>query len=650
MTVRVSFVGDSHLAPLAVAIRSMEPGRIQPTFFADILKRLRHLRVENGCLYPGNEGQRRRLLETSGGVDRIDPAQYDLFVIMGLEFEYPYECLRKEFYSRAVIEQTTHDLICGSLAMKVLTKLRQITDRPAWLLHKPLFAPEFVKPRLDALNYERFLELANETFGPLGGSVISQPHETRAGDCFSLSEYSRNPIGLNNQTGEAGQVNGGNHHKNEAFGRAIIRDLRSRIEVFEKDVGRGHQPWRPRRLGVILEKTHSEVILQLQGRDGARLDPAAAAIWTHCDGTRTRQEILATLCEQYSMSAEHIWPDLVQTLKSLVDIGAVEPGMKGKNKHETQPGAKGGVGDLLEIRGISELPTIRFCEDYPEPAIRGRFNKIVSDMDVSNVFNPSFFEQDGIRVFAFRAIPRGSSELTSYVSVDNGRKRAIHRISQDQYPDLHAPRLIDPKVFTVGEEIYLTFNTGWVKSGNAIFVMKVFPEMGNPKKVMFDARRRQERNWGFFSEYGEIYAVYQVSPLVILRLEGQTKNEWRMSEISRQSVVDVPGDLSIGTQPFKYEDRYYFMAHRKYRLENKKVYLGRLCSLDPGKMDIVSDATWMVHSPDSLFGAEPKHNTNLFSCTYFSGLQITDSIITLGYGINDVDFGFSSLALSEMFK
>ena len=58
----------------------------------------------------------------------------------------------------------------------------------------------------------------------------------------------------------------------------------------------------------------------------------------------------------------------------------------------------------------------------------------------------------------------------------------------------------------------------------------------------------------------------------------------------------------------------------------------------------------MVHSRDSVQGSGVKHNSNLLSCTYFSGLQASDSGITLGYGINDVDFGFSSYGSRALLK
>ncbi len=277
--------------------------------------------------------------------------------------------------------------------------------------------------------------------------------------------------------------------------------------------------------------------------------------------------------------------------------------------------------------------------------------EVIKGIGVGNVVNPSFYENGSVRVFAFRAIPDGSRELVSFVSVENQFGRTLSRISPDLYPDIDVPRLIDPKVFSVGDEVYLTFNSGWVPSGeNDIFVMKVHPTMGEPRRVIYRARRSQERNWSFFSEGGEVYAIYQIAPLVILKLEKESGDAWWLTEYHRQARSCVPHDLTLGTQPSRHGGRYYFMAHRKYMLRQKKVYLGRLCALDLGKAEVMLDDSWVVHSPESLLGSEVKHNSNLFSCTYFSGLQVSGAGINLGYGINDVDFGFSTYGLGELLR
>lgn len=307
------------------------------------------------------------------------------------------------------------------------------------------------------------------------------------------------------------------------------------------------------------------------------------------------------------------------------------------------------MADSLDIDSIAELPDLRFCCDRPDVGLRSQLTEVVRGIGVRNVFNPSFYESSAVRVFAFRANPDGSRELVSFVSVEDHTGRTLSRISPALYPDIDAPGLIDPKVFTVGGEVYVTFNSGWVPSGgNDIFVMRVHPTMGEPKKVIYEGRRDQERNWAFFSEHGEVYAIYQIAPLVILKLERESGDAWWLADHLRQARADVPHDLTLGTQPSRHGSRYYFMAHRKYRLRRKKVYLGRLCALDLRNMAVTSSDSWIAHSSESLRGSEVKHNTNLFSCTYFSGLQASDAGITLGYGVNDVDFGFSTWALGEL--
>jgi len=70
--------------------------------------------------------------------------------------------------------------------------------------------------------------------------------------------------------------------------------------------------------------------------------------------------------------------------------------------------------------------------------------------------------------------------------------------------------------------------------------------------------------------------------------------------------------------------------------------------LDFAQKKIHPEKYWLIHSWKSLLGAKIKHNTNLFSCTYFSGLQASKDCIRLGYGINDVGFGFSKHTIGQL--
>ena len=310
--------------------------------------------------------------------------------------------------------------------------------------------------------------------------------------------------------------------------------------------------------------------------------------------------------------------------------------------------------DPLLIDSLSELPDVRYCRDAADPQLRRRFLAAIEGLNAGSIFNPSFFEGSGVSVFAFRAVPDGSRDQESFVSITSPDGRRLEHITPQRYPELNVPRLIDPKIFTRGKEVWVTFNSGWVPDGgNDVFVMRVFPTISSPKRVFYTGRRAQERNWAFFSHDDGVYAIYRIAPQKILRLDGESRDGWRMVDHSLGSDATLPDDLTLGTQPSRMGNRYYFMAHRKYKLrwqnQRRKVYLGRPCMLDPGTMKISLGGDWMVHSVEALSGSETRPNSNLHSCTYFSGLQASQSGIRLGYGINDLDFGFSHHTFAELF-
>ena len=90
------------------------------------------------------------------------------------------------------------------------------------------------------------------------------------------------------------------------------------------------------------------------------------------------------------------------------------------------------------------------------------------------------------------------------------------------------------------------------------------------------------------------------------------------------------------------------MAHRKLHLLRKKIYLGKCCAFNFENLEMEAGKFWWVHSLKSMFGSRIKHNTNLLSCTYFSGIQISGNMISLGYGVNDIGYGFSTHNFTDM--
>lgn len=147
-----------------------------------------------------------------------------------------------------------------------------------------------------------------------------------------------------------------------------------------------------------------------------------------------------------------------------------------------------------------ELLHIRSCSSTQDKELSEYFESAIGSLDIYNVFNPSFYCDENVKIFTFRAILKGSKELSSFISIEDQEGHSIKNISTDFRKELGTIRLIDPKIAQINGDFYITFNSGWMPKGNDIFIMKIYPEMEPPKRILYKNRKKQERNWAFFSE------------------------------------------------------------------------------------------------------------------------------------------------------
>lgn len=294
--------------------------------------------------------------------------------------------------------------------------------------------------------------------------------------------------------------------------------------------------------------------------------------------------------------------------------------------------------------------SVRTLHPRRNRGITACFEEVVASLDVYNVFNPSFYWSPDVKIFAFRAIVRGQRCLSSFFSIEDHSGRTTRLLSPECFGNSTVPRFIDPKITHIGTDIFITFNSGWIESGNDVYIMQIYPAIGLPKRILYGNRMTQERNWAFFHERGEVYALYWINPLKILRLKATTSDHWEMEDHYHSESIDakIPADLTVGTQLAPSREGYCFIAHQKRLVRNRKLYLGRFCVLDFESGTIRAGKHWLVHSFASILESRVKHNTNLFSCTYFSGIQASQDELTLGYGINDIDYGFATLSPNEL--
>jgi hypothetical protein len=212
----------------------------------------------------------------------------------------------------------------------------------------------------------------------------------------------------------------------------------------------------------------------------------------------------------------------------------------------------------------------------------------------------------------------------------------------------------DPKLFIVEGEVWVTFNDGWSPTRNRLFIMRVTPRLGEPLECDWRGSQGLEKNWSFFVRDGSLKALYTVDPLRILTapLPDDSASKLRFEE----DFVPSSGErrrrrsfhLTIGSQAVEHNGGLGLIAHEKWTFLRWRSYFGRwvrICDLT-GRFSAEVSAKRLYFSNRSLLGARNRHNKNLLSCTYFSGLTVEDDRALLGYGINDVSAGFSEVELS----
>jgi hypothetical protein len=179
--------------------------------------------------------------------------------------------------------------------------------------------------------------------------------------------------------------------------------------------------------------------------------------------------------------------------------------------------------------------------------------------------------------------------------------------------------------------------------------MPVYPVICAPVECTYLHRKRIEKNWVFFERAGELFAYYSIDPLIVIKshtmdITGGLKNLQfeRISEAEKRSK----SHYSIGTQVLMEGNTHYLVAHKKIFFGKKRMYLGRVVRITYDvnmKPDVQFLNTYLIHSLKSLWGASVRHNKNLWSCTYFSGFMSTPKSFVLGYGINDLTYGFAEI-------
>jgi hypothetical protein len=289
-----------------------------------------------------------------------------------------------------------------------------------------------------------------------------------------------------------------------------------------------------------------------------------------------------------------------------------------------------------------------------------QLTELLKEYENLNCFNPGLIFLDDRIIISFRAYPSaGQTPFHSYLLFYNKTDCSVKVIDLSQhYSNYGIDNVADPKLTVLNGEIWVTFNTGYSKIENKLYIAQVFPALQPPYLCQYPSRQRIEKNWSFFFDEGKLKALYSIFPLSILaateKNESKKTIDFAPDFTDRQ---DNPSDglrhMTIGTQAVFRNGGLCLMAHEKKYFWGKRIYLGvpvRIIKTGNHFTRMVSNKRF-IHSYRSLLGSLKKYNVNLWSCTYFSGLQIiADNRVILAYGINDRKFAFKEIPFDKLWE
>ena len=267
------------------------------------------------------------------------------------------------------------------------------------------------------------------------------------------------------------------------------------------------------------------------------------------------------------------------------------------------------------------------------------------------VFNPSLVSLDDYNYLAIRVYKDATASIAALIFVWNKDER-IEQIDLSDFfnSKLGFVKVADPKLFIMNNKVYGTFNTGdALKETNQLVLLNFEGKAINEYHLChYTERQRTEKNWAFYTEADELFALYSLSPLTVIKsIENRDG-----SILFEKYYIDENQNFenySIGTSLIKLKKGYGFIAHKKYYNNRKRLYLGRVCSFSTKPTpQLKVGKNILIHSFRSLAGNKHKFNKNLISCTYFSGIHRLEDEIVLGYGINDVSWNLAVIEKKKL--
>jgi hypothetical protein len=129
----------------------------------------------------------------------------------------------------------------------------------------------------------------------------------------------------------------------------------------------------------------------------------------------------------------------------------------------------------------------------------------------------------------------------------------------------------DPRLFRLGDGVFIYWNSGWHEPQNAQFIQQIDADLlhpvGPPRELVLDGERRViEKNWMLFESCGQFHAIYSINPHRILTFSLHGSEAIVCRPVAATAWADDSyrpkwGELRGGTPPQRLDGSFHCFCH-----------------------------------------------------------------------------------------
>lgn len=222
---RIAAIGDSHSAAIKTGYESVraDHASVEMVFFAARSNIIFGLIASDGVLAAPSDNTllATSIKNTSGGSTEIRPNDFDMFLFIGLSRDiFKLVHAVRGPYSTEAQRRAICDHWRRSSMVRLIRKLRSISDKPVYVCHAPLpAAPISGAQGVD--DYVQLIALSNKyVFSELGCQLIAQPTETIVNQCRTNLVYAKGSrrLAAGHPNDDTEHDEAENSHMNQQYG------------------------------------------------------------------------------------------------------------------------------------------------------------------------------------------------------------------------------------------------------------------------------------------------------------------------------------------------------------------------------------------------------------------------------------------------